>query len=38
MTAEASQDVKLDLAKEHLAVCYSRLVLGEGFPQQYYMV
>ncbi|XP_060798087.1 protein phosphatase 1 regulatory subunit 36 [Neoarius graeffei] len=35
MTAKAS--VKLELAKKHLAVCYSSLVLGQGLSQQHHM-
>ncbi|KAG7317008.1 hypothetical protein KOW79_019306 [Hemibagrus wyckioides] len=35
MTAEAS--IKLELAKKHLAVCYSSLVLGQGLSQQHHM-
>ncbi|GAA6099092.1 protein phosphatase 1 regulatory subunit 36 [Tachysurus ichikawai] len=35
MTAEAS--VKLELAKKHLAVCYSSLVLGQSLSQQHHM-
>ncbi|KAK3512129.1 hypothetical protein QTP70_031241 [Hemibagrus guttatus] len=35
MTAEAS--VKLELAKKHLAICYSSLVLGQGLSQQHHM-
>ncbi|KAI5091690.1 protein phosphatase 1 regulatory subunit 36, partial [Silurus meridionalis] len=35
MTAEAS--VKLELAKKHLALCYSSLLLGQGFSQQHHM-
>ncbi|XP_053469015.1 protein phosphatase 1 regulatory subunit 36 [Ictalurus furcatus] len=35
MTAEES--VKLELAKKHLAVCYSSLVLGQGLSQQHHM-
>ncbi|TSK31332.1 Protein phosphatase 1 regulatory subunit 36 [Bagarius yarrelli] len=35
MTAEAN--IKLELAKQHLAVCYSSLVLGRGFSQQHHM-
>ncbi|KAB5530979.1 hypothetical protein PHYPO_G00135600 [Pangasianodon hypophthalmus] len=35
MKAEAS--IKLELAKKHLAICYSSLVLGQGLSQQHHM-